>query len=128
MLNHVVIGTNDIGRARNFYDATFATLGVTPSKTGPTFAGYFAGGTEFFVTHPIDGQPATRANGLTVGFKAASREQVDAWHAAGLANGGTACEDPPGVRDTGRDRRYNAYLRDPDDHKVCAAYILPAEV
>jgi catechol 2,3-dioxygenase-like lactoylglutathione lyase family enzyme len=126
MFNHVVLGANDIGRARRFYDALFAVFGVAPTIVGETYVGYIIGDIEFFVTQPINGQPATYANGGTIGFKAVSREQVDAWHAAGLANGGIDTEDPPGVRDVGRDKRYNAYLRDPDGNKICAVYRLPA--
>jgi catechol 2,3-dioxygenase-like lactoylglutathione lyase family enzyme len=122
MFNHVVLGTNDIAKARRFYDAIFAVLGVTPAVTGETYAGYIVGDSEFFVTHPVDGRPATFANGGTVAFRASSREQVDAWHAAGLANGGTDTESPPGIRDVGRDKRYNAYLRDPEGNKICAVY------
>jgi catechol 2,3-dioxygenase-like lactoylglutathione lyase family enzyme len=127
MFNHVVLGTNDINRARPFYDALFAALGAAPAIVGETYVGYLIGDTEFFVTHPIDGKPATFANGGTIGFRAASREQVDAWYAAGLAHGGIDTEDPPGVRDVGRDRRYNAYLRDHDGNKLCAVYRLPPE-
>jgi predicted lactoylglutathione lyase len=57
-----------------------------------------------------------------VGFACSSQEQVDAWHAAGLAAGGSSCEDPPGVRGG---VMYLAYLRDPDGHKLCALYRLP---
>ena len=53
----------------------------------------------FAVSLPIDGQPATVGNGSTVGFACQSAEQADAWHAAGLAHGGTTCEDPPGLRE-----------------------------
>jgi catechol 2,3-dioxygenase-like lactoylglutathione lyase family enzyme len=75
----------------------------------------------FAITTPIDGKPATCANGGTVGFAAASPEQVDAWHAAGVAAGGTSIEDPPGLRE-GAMRLYLAYLRDPSGNKVCALY------
>ena len=52
-------------------------------------------------------------------------EQADAWHKASVANGGTAIEDPPGVR-PGPNRLYLAYLRDPDGNKVCALHRMPA--
>jgi len=76
----------------------------------------------FAVTKPIDGQPATYANGATIGFAAATPEQADAWHAAGVANGGTSIEDPPGVREGGLGKLYLAYLRDPDGNKICALH------
>jgi catechol 2,3-dioxygenase-like lactoylglutathione lyase family enzyme len=76
----------------------------------------------FSVSKPIDGEPATFANGGTVGFAASSPEQADAWHAAGVANGGTTCEDSPGVRTGGMGSLYLAYLRDPDGNKLCALH------
>jgi catechol 2,3-dioxygenase-like lactoylglutathione lyase family enzyme len=79
------------------------------------------------VTKPINGQPATFANGGTIGFQASGPEQVDAWHAAGCANGGVSCEDPPGVRDLGAVKLYLAYLRDPDGNKLCGFYRMPKE-
>jgi hypothetical protein len=50
------------------------------------------------VSKPIDGKPATHANGGTIGFSISDPKQVDAWHKAAVANGGTTIEDPPGVR------------------------------
>ena len=74
------------------------------------------------ITRPIDGNPATHANGGTVGFTAQNEAEVDAWHAAGLANGGSECEDPPGIRETSFGPIYVAYLRDPAGNKLCAMY------
>ena len=79
----------------------------------------------FMVTKPIDGQPATAANGGTIGFAMSGPEQADAWHAAGVAAGGTTCEDPPGVRKGDFGDLYLAYLRDPDGNKLCALYSMP---
>ena len=78
----------------------------------------------FSVSVPIDGQPATIGNGGTIGFACDSPEQADAWHAAGVANGGATCEDPPGVREGGA-KLYLAYLRDPDGNKICGLYRIP---
>jgi catechol 2,3-dioxygenase-like lactoylglutathione lyase family enzyme len=74
------------------------------------------------VTKPINGKPATAANGGTIGFAADSAEAADAFHAAGLAHGGTTCENPPGVREGGGLKLYIAYLRDPDGNKLCALH------
>ena len=71
----------------------------------------------FAIKVPIDGKPAAHGNGSTIGFRVASAAQGDDWHAAGVANGGTAIEDPPGVRENGM---YLAYLRDPGGNKICA--------
>jgi hypothetical protein len=81
----------------------------------------------FAITKPINGKPATFANGGTIGFAATSTEQVNAWHAAGVGAGGVSCEDPPGVRDLGpAGKLYLAYLRDPAGNKLCALHRLPA--
>ena len=79
------------------------------------------GGT-FSVTKPIDGKPATPANGGTIGFAAASTAEVDAFHSTGLALGATTCEDPPGIREGGSVKLHIAYLRDPDGNKLCAVH------
>ena len=76
----------------------------------------------FIVTTPIDGEPASHANGGTIGIACSSQAQVDAWHAAGVANGGTSVEDPPGVRESGMGPLYLAYLRDPDGNKLCGLF------
>ncbi|MBH1993047.1 MAG: VOC family protein [Sphingomonadaceae bacterium] len=83
---------------------------------------YMHDGAMFMVTKPIDGEAACHANGGTIGFKMASPEQADAWHAAGLAAGGSTCEDPPGIREGAFGKLYLAYLRDPAGNKLCALY------
>lgn len=123
MFSHIMVGANDIAASRAFYDATLGALGYPPGQAddkGRVF--WFTAAGIFAITPPIDGQPATCANGGTIGFAAASPEQADAWHAAGVAAGGTACEDPPGVRDGGMMKLYLAYLRDPSGNKLCALH------
>ena len=118
MFTHVMIGSNDLERARGFYDATFAALGGKAGRMderGRLIYAY-AGG-RLMITKPIDGNPATAANGGTIGIVAASRDHVLAWHAAGTANGGTAIESPPSERPNGT---FVAYLRDPDGNKLTA--------
>ena len=125
MFTHVTVGTNDPDRARAFYDAVFGALGI-PGQPTPKGAWYgdpdpeVASGA-FFVTTPRDEQAATHANGGTIGFKAQSPAQVDAWYAAGMANGGSD-EGPPGPRDYGMPL-YAAYMRDPDGNKLCALFM-----
>ena len=70
----------------------------------------------------ITGAPACHANGGTIGFKVSSAEQAKAWHDAGVAAGGTSCEDPPGVRELSFGKLYLAYLRDPDGNKLCTMF------
>jgi catechol 2,3-dioxygenase-like lactoylglutathione lyase family enzyme len=121
MFSHIMIGTNDLDRAKTFYDATLGAIGMRPGSIDGGGRVFYRGPTgSFCVTKPIDGQPATFANGGTVGFACNSRDQVHAWHEAGLANGGAAIEDPPGER--GASKLYLAYLRDPDGNKLCALY------
>jgi catechol 2,3-dioxygenase-like lactoylglutathione lyase family enzyme len=122
MFSHVMLGTNDIERSKTFYDATFAAFGGPGGIIDP--AGrlvYMHNGGIFILTKPINGAPACGANGGTIGF-AMTPEQADAWHAAGCANGGTTCEDPPGPREGSP--YYLAYLRDPDGNKLCALHVI----
>jgi catechol 2,3-dioxygenase-like lactoylglutathione lyase family enzyme len=122
MFSHVMIGTNDLDKAKSFYDALLGTLGVPPGRVDRHRVFYRTKTGVFSVSKPIDGKPATPANGGTVGFAAASAEEADAWHAAGVAHGGKSCEDPPGVREGPQGKIYLAYLRDPDGNKLCAAH------
>jgi catechol 2,3-dioxygenase-like lactoylglutathione lyase family enzyme len=122
MFSHVMIGTNDLAKAKAFYDELLATLGVQPAKVDGHRIFYFTKSGIFSVSEPINGKPATPANGGTIGFSCSSPEQADAWHAAGVAHGGTTCEDPPGVREGAAGKLYLAYLRDPDGNKICALH------
>ncbi len=124
MFSHIMIGTNDLDRAKAFYDSLLGTVGVPAARVDGHRIFYRTKTGVFSVTRPINGQPATCANGMTIGFAAESPEQVNAWHTAGLAAGGTACEDPPGVRTGSVGKLYLAYLRDPDGHKLCALHRL----
>ena len=122
MFSHVMLGTNDLEASRKFYDAVLGALGLGPGVANKNRYFYRSPTGLFGITTPINGEPATHGNGSTIGFNAASAEQVDAFHAAGVANGGTTCEDPPGFREGGAVRLYLAYLRDPDGNKLCALY------
>ncbi|HEV7158917.1 MAG TPA: VOC family protein [Caulobacteraceae bacterium] len=122
MFSHIMIGTNDLGRAKSFYDAVLGTLGIGPAMVDEHRIFYLTPTGVFAVTQPIDGQPATAANGGTIGFACKTPEEAQAWHSAGLANGGVSIEDPPGVREGGMGKMYLAYLRDPDGNKLCALH------
>jgi catechol 2,3-dioxygenase-like lactoylglutathione lyase family enzyme len=119
MFSHVMVGVSDIEASKNFYDAVLGTLGIGPGVDNNGRYFYISPSGVFAITIPINGEPATHGNGSTIGFAATSPEQCDAWHAAGLAHGGSSCEDPPGLRDSGT---YLAYLRDPDGNKLCALH------
>ena len=121
MFSHIMIGANDIAASKAFYDATLGTLGYAPGTIDPKGrCFYFTKTGALGLSLPINGEPACGANGGTIGFTVESPEQGDAWHAAGLANGGTAIEDAPGLRTSEMGSMYLAYLRDPAGNKICA--------
>jgi catechol 2,3-dioxygenase-like lactoylglutathione lyase family enzyme len=127
MFSHVMIGSNDIDRSKRFYDAVLATLGAGEplrnlAGTGHTRLFYRHDGSTFCVTEPINGEPATSANGGTIGFKCHSPEQVQQFHDAAVAHGGTSIEAAPGLRESKLGSLHLAYVRDPDGNKLCALY------
>jgi catechol 2,3-dioxygenase-like lactoylglutathione lyase family enzyme len=118
MFTHAFLGANDVERSRKFYDATMGALGhknLVPPEA-PRLV-YNSGAGTLVVGKPLNGEPATPANGATLGISAASDEMVDAWHSAGVANGGT-CDGLPGPRAGAPNNSYGAYLRDPDGNKL----------
>ena len=117
MFSHVMVGVNNLEKSKKFYDAVFGAIGIGPGVANKERYFYNSPTGMFGITKPINGKAATSANGGTIGFIVKSPEQATAWHAAGVANGGTTCEDPPGKRENGM---YLAYLRDPDGNKLCA--------
>ena len=123
MFSHIMVGASDINESKIFYDAILGALGHKPGvidEKGRCF--YFTKLGVFSISKPIDGEPVSHGNGSTIGFAAESGAMADAWHAAGLANGGTAIEEPPGPRESGVGKIYLAYLRDPAGNKVCALH------
>jgi len=127
MFSHVMVGSNDVARSKKFYDALFAALGGREGRQDEKGRVVYAhDGALFMISRPIDGEPACHANGGAIGFRMSGPEQAQAWHDAGVANGGTAIEDAPGVRTSPFGQLYLAYLRDPDGNKLCGAYRVPA--
>ena len=123
MFSHVMVGTEDIARSKKFYDAVFAAFGAKEGSIDPRGRLiYQHNGGRFMVSKPIDGEPACHANGGTIGFLASGPKEAEAWHKAGVANGGTSIEDPPGERQGAAGKIYLAYLRDPDGNKLCALH------
>lgn len=125
MFNHIMVGSNDIERSKRFYDAVLGTLGAGEARrdiagTGHVRLFYRHDGNTFGVSEPINGEPATGANGGTIGFKCTSPEQVQAFHDTAVAHGGTSIEDAPGVRTLQIGTFYLAYVQDPDGNKLCA--------
>lgn len=120
LLKSIRLGSNDLSRTRAFYDATFGELGVAPCSTPDQYpiVMWDLGGVKFLAGAARDGEPCTHANGGTIIFEAPSDDAVKAWHAAGLANGGT-CEGEPQAKPQARGA-FGAYLRDPDGNKLGA--------
>lgn len=127
MFSHVMVGSNDIGRSKIFYDALFAAIGANPGRQDEKGINYLHNGALFMVRPPLNGGDATHGNGSTIGFAIDNPEKVDAWHAAGVAAGGTSVEDPPGIRQATFGPLYLAYLRDPDGNKLCALNRMPTK-
>lgn len=127
MLNHIVVGSNDLERSKRFYDAVLATLGAgeplrNTAPSGHARLFYRHDGSTFCVSEPINGGPATPANGGTIAFKCHSAEQVQAFHDVAVAHGGTSIEEPPGLRQGSLGAMHLAYVRDPDGNKLCAIF------
>lgn len=127
MFSHVMVGSNDIDRSKRFYDAVLGVLGAgeplrNENKTGQVRLFYRHDGATFCITEPINGEPATSANGATIGFKCRSPEQVKEFHDTAVAHGGTSIEDPPGLREGKLGAMHLAYVRDPDGNKLCALH------
>lgn len=121
ILSHVSIGTNDFARALRFYDAVMAAIGGRRVMEHPGAVAYGRAYPEFWLHEPLDGASATVGNGTHFGFVAASTTEVDAFHAAGVAAGATD-DGKPGPRPDYGEPYYGCFLRDPDGHKIEAAF------
>ena len=127
MFSHMMVGSNDIDRSKTFYDAVFGAIGGKSGRADPMGRViYMHNGGMLLVTKPIDGGEATPGNGMTIGFAVDGPAMADAWHKAGVAAGGTAIEDDPGIREGAGVKLYLAYLRDPDGNKLCALHRIAA--
>ena len=124
MFSHMIVGATDLEASKKFYDAALGALGQREGhlikEIGRVM--YLSRTGSFGVTIPINGEPATHANGGTIGFAAENEEAVIAFHDAGVAAGGTSIEDAPGLRKTPFGDLFLAYLRDPAGNKICAMY------
>lgn len=133
MIGYACIGTNDLDKARAFYDALFGSIGATrlmefPDEQGG-FTLYGVGWRRpgVAVTTPYNRQAATAGNGNMIALAMDSRDKVDAFHARALELGGTD-EGAPGLRGPEGDQAfYGAYFRDPEGNKFCAFKTGPAD-
>ena len=128
MLTYVYFGTNDLDRATRFYDAVLAPLGMQRCITGDAEWDRISSGwgiyeedgareLAFWVGKPFDQHKATAGNGSMVAFRARSWKEVEDFHTAALAHGGTS-EGAPGLRAHYNPDFYAAYVRDPDGNKL----------
>ena len=130
MIGYVTLGSNDLAKARNFYDSLMPVLGagrIMEFGENFTMYGTSMGRPALAVCKPYDGNPATVGNGNMASIVVDNRAQVDALYSKALELGGS-CEGPPGVRgEEGPQAFYGAYFRDLDGNKLCAFRIGPAD-
>ena len=130
MFTYVCLGTNDIARAAAFYDPTLGALGLSRCDVSaePDWGDWVGWGiygdqgakeVALWLCAPFDGRPASAGNGAMVALSAKSWQQVDDFHAAAIAHGGTS-EGAPGLRPQYNPDFYAAYVRDPDGNKLAA--------
>ncbi len=121
ILSHVSLGTNDFAKATAFYDAVLVTLGCRRVMEHPGAVAYGKAFPEFWVQTPVDGEAATLGNGTHFGFIAPDKQAVHAFHEAALA-AGASNEGEPGPREEYGAPYYGCFVRDPDGHKIEAAF------
>ena len=127
MFSHIMIGTDDIESSKKFYDSVLAVLGINnpvrnKNETGQQRLFYTHNDSVFCITEPINGEPASFANGSTIGFACESPQQVQKFHAVAIENGATSIEAPPGLRDNSTGKKHLCYFLDLDGHKICGMY------
>ena len=119
MIGFIMVGTNDLDKAINFYDVLLKTIDLKRSVTNDRYAGYSSNkkskDIEFYVTNPVNKKKATYGNGVQISFVVDSKETVDKFYKIGIKLGGKN-EGAPGIRSGD----YYCYLRDLDGNKVCA--------
>lgn len=131
MLYYVTLGSNDLARAKRFYDDTLKPLGISSTFYDDTEIAYASAppaGEEpvsmLWIVRPHLKLPANWGNGTMIAFAAETRDAVDAFHAAAMAAGGID-EGAPGLR-AYSPNFYACYVRDPDGNKLSAVCKKPA--
>ncbi|MEO1190587.1 MAG: VOC family protein [Pseudomonadota bacterium] len=126
MILDLIFGTTDIERSIRFYDAVFASIGIGRAPDwSQGWAGWGPGygeGSSLWIRSPFDGKPPTAGNGTMATLFARDEKEVQGFHAAALANGGSS-EGAPGTRPYYEPSFYVAYVRDPDGNKLACAFL-----
>lgn len=117
MIHHVSVGTNDVRRARAFYDPLMTLIGFRVLKSSDRSVHYGASDIVFSLETPVNGKPASPGNGVHIAFQAPDRETVRRFHSAAVANGGSD-EGAPGIRGDYNANYYGAFVRDLDGNKI----------
>ncbi len=123
VISHVSLGSNDIPRAKAFYDAVLATLQIRCVMDFPTAAAYGRTFPEFWIQMPHDQGRATTGNGVHICFLANSIAEVNAFHATALELGGQD-DGAPGLRPEYTATYYGAFVRDLDGNKIEAMLLV----
>jgi catechol 2,3-dioxygenase-like lactoylglutathione lyase family enzyme len=117
MIHHVSVGTNDIRRARAFYEPLMSLIGFRVLKVSDKAVHFGASDIVFSLETPINGLRATPGNGVHIAFQAPDRQTVRRFYESALANGAIA-EGAPGIRENYNANYYGAFVRDPDGNKI----------
>jgi catechol 2,3-dioxygenase-like lactoylglutathione lyase family enzyme len=117
MIHHVSVGTNDVMRARAFYEPLMALLGFRLLKASDKAVHFGSSDIVFSLETPINGLPATPGNGVHIAFQAPDRQTVRRFYESALANGAID-EGAPGIRENYNANYYGAFIRDPDGNKI----------
>ena len=130
MIGYVTLGSDDLDRAREFYDALLGSIGASrliqlDDETGGfTMWGTAMNRPGLVVLRPYDKRPADPGNGNLVALVMDSTDKVDTLHARALELGASD-EGAPGYRGDPKFGYYFAYFRDPDGHKFAVFNIAP---
>ncbi|MCP3401894.1 MULTISPECIES: VOC family protein [unclassified Bradyrhizobium] len=117
MIHHVSIGTNDIRRAKAFYDPLMSLIGFRLLKGSERSLHYGASDIVFSLETPLNGLPAMAGNGAHIAFQALNRETVRTFHKTAITNGGVD-EGAAGIRENYFANYYGAFVRDLDGNKI----------
>jgi catechol 2,3-dioxygenase-like lactoylglutathione lyase family enzyme len=124
MIDHVSVAVFDLERAARFYEAALAPLGLSRVVTRAATIGFGKSYPEFWINLRAGMAKVAADNGVHVCLRAKMTADVDAFHAAALAAGGTS-GGAPGVRPHDRVRYYAAFVIDPDGNRIEAVTFPP---